>query len=88
MIPRIARLAELKPISISVTWGAGGTTKNRSLELAGITQGEYALDTVLHLTCTNMEMGLVDDTLRVRLSDITFHGVFIYTLLRLRKTVV
>ncbi|KAF8643881.1 hypothetical protein AX16_008897 [Volvariella volvacea WC 439] len=64
LIPRIARLAELRPLAISVTWGAGGTTKDRSLELAGLTQTEYGLDTVLHLTCTNMEQGMVDNALR------------------------
>lgn len=64
LLPRIARLAELKPLGISVTWGAGGTTRERSLELAGLTQLEYGLDTILHLTCTNMEKGMVDDALK------------------------
>lgn len=50
---------------MSVTWGAGGTTKERSLDLAQITQSEYGVDTILHLTCTNMELGSVDDALRV-----------------------
>jgi len=49
---------------VSVTWGAGGTTKERSLDLAQITQSEYGVDTILHLTCTNMELGSVDDALR------------------------
>ncbi|KAL0946510.1 hypothetical protein HGRIS_012726 [Hohenbuehelia grisea] len=61
---RIARLAELNPLAISITWGAGGSTKDRSLELAGLTQMEYGVDTVLHLTCTNMEKGTVDHVLR------------------------
>lgn len=58
-------MSTLDPIAVSVTWGAGGSTKERSLDLAEITQTEYGIDTVLHLTCTNMEQGLVDDALRV-----------------------
>lgn len=66
LLSRISRLLNFKPLAISITWGAGGTTKERSLELAGLTQAEYGVDTILHLTCTNMEQGLVDETLRVR----------------------
>lgn len=73
LLPRIARLAELKPLGISVTWGAGGTTRERSLELAGLTQLEYGLDTILHLTCTNMEKGMVDDALKVGYSLLYAH---------------
>ncbi|KAF9265689.1 MTHFR-domain-containing protein [Marasmius fiardii PR-910] len=64
LLPRIARLAQLKPLAISITWGAGGSTKERSLDLAGLTQKEYGLETLLHLTCTNMMQGMVDDALR------------------------
>lgn len=58
-------MAELDPIAVSVTWGAGGSTKERSLDLSELSQSEYGVDTVLHLTCTNMEQGMVDDALRV-----------------------
>jgi methylenetetrahydrofolate reductase (NADPH) len=61
-------MGALNPIAVSVTWGAGGSTKERSLDLAEITQKEYGADTVLHLTCTNMEMGLVDNILAVRMA--------------------
>ncbi|KIM55040.1 hypothetical protein SCLCIDRAFT_135459 [Scleroderma citrinum Foug A] len=64
LISRISRLATLNPIAISVTWGAGGSTKERSLDLAGVTQVEHGIDTILHLTCTNLVPGLVDDVLR------------------------
>ena len=58
-------MATFGPSAVSITWGAGGSTRDRSLELAEITQSEFRIDTLLHLTCTNMEQGLVDDTLRV-----------------------
>ncbi|EIN07214.1 MTHFR-domain-containing protein [Punctularia strigosozonata HHB-11173 SS5] len=64
LLSRISRLSKLNPLAISITWGASGTTKDRSLELAGLTQQDYGVDTVLHLTCTNMEKGTVDDALR------------------------
>lgn len=65
---RISRLSSLNPLAISITWGAGGSTKDRSLELAGLTQAE-GLSTILHLTCTNMEQGLVDDVLQVHVAS-------------------
>ncbi|KAJ3568634.1 hypothetical protein NP233_g5578 [Leucocoprinus birnbaumii] len=63
LVSRISRLAALKPLGVSVTWGAGGSTKERSLELANLTQNEYDLDTLLHLTCTNAHVGSVDAAL-------------------------
>ncbi|TFK54614.1 MTHFR-domain-containing protein [Heliocybe sulcata] len=63
LLSRVVRLASLSPLAVSVTWGAGGSTKDRSLELAGLIQNEEKIDTILHLTCTNMEGGMVDDAL-------------------------
>ncbi|KAH9952074.1 methylenetetrahydrofolate reduct [Amylocystis lapponica] len=64
LLIRISRLTSLNPLAVSITWGAGGTTKDRSIELAGLTQQEHGIETILHLTCTNMEQGMVDDVLR------------------------
>jgi len=58
-------MSALEPLAISVTWGASGSTKDRSLELAGLTQSEYGVETILHLTCTNMEAGMIDEALKV-----------------------
>ena len=57
----------LDPIALSVTWGAGGSTRDRSLDLVGAIQVEHVVDTVMHLTCTNMVKGTVDIALRVSL---------------------
>ena len=38
---------------------------DRSLDLAGLTQSEHGIDTIMHLTCTNMVQGTVDSALRV-----------------------
>lgn len=48
---------------MTVTWGAGGSTAAKSLELAEICQRQLGLTTCLHLTCTNMDRSLVDEAL-------------------------
>jgi methylenetetrahydrofolate reductase (NADPH) len=53
----------LRPLFVTVTWGAGGSTATKSLELAEICQRQLGLTTCLHLTCTNMSRALVDEAL-------------------------
>ena len=61
---RLERMAQgLRPLFVNVTWGAGGSTSAKSLQLAEVTQRELGLTTCLHLTCTNMSRKLVDDAL-------------------------
>lgn len=61
---RLDRMAlALRPMFVTVTWGAGGSTAAKSLELAEMCQSELGLTTCLHLTCTNMSRKLVDSTL-------------------------
>lgn len=61
---RLERMARaLKPTFVNVTWGAGGSTEDKSLELAEICQRELGLTTCLHLTCTNMSRRQIDKAL-------------------------
>lgn len=53
----------LRPLFVTVTWGAGGCTASKSLELAEICQRQLGVTTCLHLTCTNMDEALVDEAL-------------------------
>lgn len=53
----------LRPLFVNVTWGAGGSTSSRSLELAEICQRQLGLTTCLHLTCTNMKRKVIDEAL-------------------------
>ncbi|KAM0073823.1 methylenetetrahydrofolate reductase 1 [Fusarium odoratissimum] len=53
----------LRPLFVNVTWGAGGSTSQKSLELAELCQREVGLTTCLHLTCTNMSKKLIDEAL-------------------------
>ncbi|CAO2647219.1 Nn.00g081410.m01.CDS01 [Neocucurbitaria sp. VM-36] len=61
---RLERMSQaLRPLFVTVTWGAGGSTATKSLELAEICQRQLGLTTCLHLTCTNMNRALIDDAL-------------------------
>ncbi|KAK4458376.1 methylenetetrahydrofolate reductase-domain-containing protein [Cladorrhinum samala] len=61
---RLDRMARaLRPLFVNVTWGAGGSTATKSLELAEICQRELGLTTCLHLTCTNMSRKMIDKAL-------------------------
>lgn len=61
---RLDRMARaLRPLFVNVTWGAGGSTADRSLELAELCQRTLGLTTCLHLTCTNMSRKVVDKAL-------------------------
>ena len=61
--PRLTRLARLQPLFVCVTWGAGGSTAAKSLDLASLCQERYNLTTCLHLTCTNMRQRVLDEAL-------------------------
>ena len=61
---RLSRMSlALRPLFVTVTWGAGGSTSAKSLELAEICQRQLGLTTCLHLTCTNMNKKLIDEAL-------------------------
>lgn len=61
---RLHRMEQaLRPLFVNVTWGAGGSTAQKSLELAEMCQRELGLTTCLHLTCTNMSRRLIDKAL-------------------------
>lgn len=65
---RIIRLSSLEPgpAAISITWGAGGSTSERSLGLAEfIAKNVSGVEGILHLTCTNMEKEKVIEALDV-----------------------
>ncbi|KAL3418027.1 methylenetetrahydrofolate reductase [Phlyctema vagabunda] len=61
---RLDRMSRaLRPLFVTVTWGAGGSTASKSLELAELCQRDLGLTTCLHLTCTNMSRAVVDEAL-------------------------
>ena len=47
----VAQLRELNPAFISVTYGAGGSQKGRTVEIATKIKQQYHLESMAHLTC-------------------------------------
>ncbi|VEU22062.1 DEKNAAC103068 [Brettanomyces naardenensis] len=60
---RLGRMSLMGPLFVTVTWGAGGTTAEKSLGLAITCQKELGLTTCLHLTCTNTTREVIDEAL-------------------------
>ncbi len=63
----IPALMSVKPDYCSVTYGAGGSTRDKTLMIVDRIQREHALPTVAHLTCVNStreEIGRLLDQIR------------------------
>ncbi len=62
----VAELAPFEPAYVSVTYGAGGSTRQLTVDLVGRIQREVGIDAMAHLTCvgaTREELGGVLDQL-------------------------
>jgi methylenetetrahydrofolate reductase (NADPH) len=51
LIATIRELAELSPSFVSVTYGAGGSTRERTIELVSYIKRELGIEAMAHLTC-------------------------------------
>ncbi|RCH80484.1 hypothetical protein CU098_002933, partial [Rhizopus stolonifer] len=60
---RMERMQRYGPEFIDVTWGAGGTSADLTTEIVATAQSVYGLETMMHLTCTNMPKKQIDDAL-------------------------
>jgi methylenetetrahydrofolate reductase (NADPH) len=68
---RIEHMAQLEPAFIDVTWGAGGTTSELTMEISANAQAYAGVDVMMHLTCTNMPQ----EKLRIALEDAKRAGI-------------
>merc|ERR1719428_2156823 len=50
---------------VDVTWGAGGSTADKTLEICISALKYYGLNVMMHLTCTNMEVSKIKEALEV-----------------------
>ena len=69
LLRHAGELARLKPAFVSVTYGAGGSTRERTLELVANLQAKAGLNSAAHLTCvghSRAELAAILDTLRAR----------------------
>jgi methylenetetrahydrofolate reductase (NADPH) len=60
----IERLAPLKPTFFSVTYGAGGSTRQRTHETVVRLKKETGVDAAAHLTCVGATQGEIDEIAR------------------------
>lgn len=68
---QVDRLAGLDPLFVSVTYGAGGTFRDNTLEIAADVHRRFGLTTMAHLTCVGAEReGIADYLDRLRDSGI------------------
>jgi len=51
LVPKIKALRDLNPDFISVTCGAGGSSRERTVEIASLVQNRFNLPALAHLTC-------------------------------------
>jgi methylenetetrahydrofolate reductase (NADPH) len=56
----LPELVALQPTYMTVTYGALGSTRERTLEIASLIKREYALETACHLTCVGSSRAEID----------------------------
>lgn len=67
----LAELAELEPAFASVTYGAGGSTADRTLEITKWLKSDLGIEAMAHLTC----VGASADDVRGTLGDLSAAGI-------------
>lgn len=67
----ISELEELRPTFVSVTYGAGGSTRDRTVAITGRIARETSLLPMAHLTCVDHTVEEIEQIL----SDLTAQGV-------------
>lgn len=60
----VHKLAPLKPRFVSVTYGAGGSTRERTLRMVSRIKAETGVDAAAHLTCVGASREAVDEVVR------------------------
>jgi methylenetetrahydrofolate reductase (NADPH) len=68
---RLDRMAGLEPCFIDITWGAGGSTSDTTLQLSQDAQTFFGLDVMMHITCA----GMTEQRLRFALDKAKDRGI-------------
>jgi methylenetetrahydrofolate reductase (NADH) len=67
----LAELKTLEPSFVSVTYGAGGSTREKTIEIVKRIRDEYGLEAMAHFTC----VGATEPELRATLSEMQAAGI-------------
>ncbi|MDE3069439.1 MAG: methylenetetrahydrofolate reductase [NAD(P)H], partial [Acidobacteriota bacterium] len=67
----LASLAPLEPAFVSVTYGAGGSTREKTLDIVTRIKHEHGLEAMAHLTCVGSSV----EELRATLSEMRSRGI-------------
>ena len=67
----VAQLEPLHPAYVSVTYGAGGSTRGKTLEIVSRIREEYDLEAMAHFTCVDA----TEDELRATLDEMAERGL-------------
>ncbi len=65
------RLQGLNPAYVSVTWGAGGSTRRKTLDVVQMIKSRFGLESMAHLTCVGASKTEIDAVL----ADIDARGI-------------
>ncbi|KZV27434.1 methylenetetrahydrofolate reductase 2-like [Dorcoceras hygrometricum] len=63
LFERMERMVAHNPAFCDITWGAGGSTADLTLEISNRMQNMVCVETMMHLTCTNMPVEKIDHAL-------------------------
>lgn len=63
LFERMDRMVVHNPTFCDITWGAGGSTADLTLDIANRMQNMVCVETMMHLTCTNMPVEKIDHAL-------------------------
>lgn len=59
----LSLLSAYKPAFVSVTYGAGGSNRGRTIEIASYIQNTIGMDSIAHLTCVGADPASISDVL-------------------------
>lgn len=63
LFTKLRNMRNMNPIWIDVTFGAGGSTSQRTLSICEFAARKLGIDVMMHLTCTNMTVADIDKVL-------------------------
>ena len=71
LLRAVERLRSLEPAYVSVTWGAGGSTRRKTLDVVQMAKSRFGLESMAHLTCVGASKADIDAVL----DDIDARGI-------------